>query len=132
MMYLFEVFSKPVAQKQTRWSHGRAYDPSSSDKQALIWQMNPYAPKEPFFGPAEVDIMFYLPIPESTSKSQKRMMIEGAVLPIKKPDVDNLGYMVTNAMKNLFFRDDAQIVDLHLHKRFAEVPKTVIKIIPRG
>jgi Holliday junction resolvase RusA-like endonuclease len=130
-MYLFEIYSKPVPQKQTQWSKWGAYDPSKKDKEALIWQMTPYAPEEAFFGPAEVDLMFYLPIPQSTSKSQRRGMIEGNVLPIKKPDVDNLGYIVTNAMQNLFYRTDSQIVDLHLHKRYAEVPRTVVKVIPR-
>lgn len=128
-MYQFEIFSKPVPQKQTQWCRGKGYDPSSQDKKAIIWQSRPYAPQDVFLGPAEVDLMFYMPIPESTSKVQRRLMLEGMVYPIKRPDVDNLGYLVTNALKELFYRDDAQIVDLHLHKRFAEVPKTVVKIL---
>ena len=131
-MYQFEIYSKPVPQKQTQWGKHGCWDPSKKDKEALIWQMSPYAPETPFFGPAEVDLMFYLPIPVSTSKSARNSMINGIVLPIKKPDVDNLGYIVTNAMQNLFYRTDAQMVDLHLHKRYAEVPRTVVKIIPRG
>lgn len=128
-MYQFEIYSKPVPQKQTQWARGRGYDPSSHDKQAIIWQSRAYAPQEVFLGPAEVDLMFYLPIPQSTSKVQRRMMIDGTIYPIKRPDVDNLGYLVTNALKELFYRDDSQIVDLHLHKRYGEVPKSVVKII---
>jgi Holliday junction resolvase RusA-like endonuclease len=128
-MYLFEIFSKPVPQKQTQWCKTWAYDPSRKDRDSLIWQMKPYAPNEPFFGPTEVDLMFYLPMPKS-SKIQQRMMLDGRILPIKRPDLDNLGYLVTNAMTQLFYNDDSQIVDLHLHKRYAEIPRTVVKIIP--
>ncbi len=56
-------------------------------------------------------------------------MINGSLLPIKRPDIDNLAYMITNAMKGLFYEDDSQIVDLLLHKRYAEETRTVVKVI---
>lgn len=119
---------KPVPQQQTKQSRGRWYDPSIKEKEMIIWQAREFAPKQPFDGPCEVDLMFYMPIPK-TSKIQARNMANGVILPIKRPDIDNLAYLVTNAMKGLFYQDDSQITDLSLHKRYGEQPKTVVKII---
>jgi Holliday junction resolvase RusA-like endonuclease len=128
LMYLFEIHQKPIPQKQTQWGRGKGYDPSKKDKETLIWQIRAYAPIKPIEGPVLVDIMFYMPIPK-TSKIQARNMANGAILPIKRPDVDNLAYLITNAMKGIFYEDDSQIVDLLLHKRYGEQTKTVVKVI---
>lgn len=128
-MLLFEVHLTPRPQKQTRLGKHGAYDPSKTQKQAIQWQIRPYAPKEPLKGPLNVDIVFYLPIPKSTSKTVKTQMLNGIVYPMKRPDIDNLAYIVTNAMKEIVYEDDAQVVDLTLKKRYGETPKTVIKVI---
>ena len=52
------------------------------------------------------------------------------ILPIKRPDVDNLAYLVTNSLKGIVYADDSQVVDLILHKRYGNDPRTVIKVIP--
>jgi Holliday junction resolvase RusA-like endonuclease len=131
-MYLFEIHTKPVPQKQTKWCKNWAYDPSKADRQTVIWQASHYAPETPLLGPVEMDVMFYMPVPKSCSKSERNGMLNGLIYPIKRPDVDNMGYLISNALNELFYKDDSQIVDLHLHKRYAEVPRSVIKIIPLG
>jgi len=128
-MLIFEIHSKPLPQKQTRFGKHRAYDPSKLYKQTIQWQIRPHAPKEPLQGPLTVDMTFYLPIPKGTSNILTKQMINGTSLPYKRPDLDNLAYIVTNAMKELIYHDDSQIVDLILRKRYAQEPKTVIKVI---
>jgi len=108
----------------------RGYDPSSKDREKILWQIRAYAPSEPYGCPLKVDLTFFLPIPISISKVKKRQMINQVILPFKRPDIDNLGYLVTNAMKNILYKDDSQIVDLYMHKRYGEEPRTVVKIIP--
>ena len=125
----FEIYTKAKAQKQTRKSGNHFYDPSKLYKESLIWQMRPYAPTDPWFGPVNLDIVFYMVPPASSSKSRRADMLAHKVVPVVRPDLDNLAYVVTNAMKNLFYRDDSQIVDLNLHKRYGEVPKIAIKLL---
>lgn len=107
-----------------------AYDPSSKAKEQIQWQMRAYAPPEPIRGPVKVDITFYMPIPKSTTKARRRQMINGVILPITRPDLDNLAYLMTNAMKEIIYADDSQIVDQSHHKRYSEDPRTVVKVIP--
>lgn len=133
-MYLFEISGNPIPQKQTKFcmrgSFPHSYDPSSQEKEFIQWQVRPYAPSEPLKGAIEMHITFFMPISKSTSKCQRIQMQNGVILPKKRPDVDNLGYLVTNALKEIVYQDDSQITDLILRKRYSENPRTVVKVIP--
>lgn len=131
-MYLFEIHGAPIPQKQTRFTcengYPRAYDPSSKDKERIQWQIKPYAPKEPLKGPIELSITFFLPIPKSTSSKNRTAMINRVILPCKKPDEDNLAYIVTNALKKIVYEDDSQVCAKHVYKLYGVEPKTVIRV----
>lgn len=133
-MYIFELHGPPIPQQQTRFfkagSGIRTYDPSSKSKTMLQWQMKPYAPRDPLPGALKVDLTFYFPVPKSTSGIKRRQMLNHVICHTKKPDLDNCAYLITNAMKKIFYNDDNQIVDLYIHKRYGEEPKTVVKVIP--
>lgn len=130
-MFLFEISGIPVPQKQTRFTRsGHSYNPSSKDIQQFQWQIRPYAPSEPLVGPVEMHITFYLPIPASTSRIKRIQMMNGVILPTKKPDFDNLAYLVTNALKQIVYSDDSQVTDCIIRKRYSDKPRTVIKVIP--
>ena len=130
-MFQFEIHGDPIPQKQTQFirSTGIAYDPSKKHRTQIQWQTRPHAPKEPLQGPVSVDLWFYFSVPKSTSGIKRRQMLNHVIHHIKKPDGDNCAYLVTNALKGIFYRDDSQIIDLTIHKRYAEVPKTVVRII---
>ena len=38
----------------------------------------------------------------------------------KRPDIDNLAKAVKDALKGIIYKDDSQIVEAHLYKRFGE------------
>lgn len=130
-MFLFEIHGDPIPQQQTRFIRktGIAYDPSKKQKLQLQWQAKPYAPPTPLACPIILDLTFFVSIPKSASKVQQRLMANHSILPSKKPDIDNLAYLITNALKKIFYEDDNQIVDMYLHKRYGEQPRTVVKIM---
>ena len=131
-MFQFEFFGPPVPQKQTRFTCAchkvRCYDPSEKDKKHIQWQVKPFAPSTPITGPVELTIAFFLPIPKGTSSVRRRQMINRIILPDKRPDEDNLAYIVTNALKSLVYLDDSQICAKHVYKVYGEDPKTVIRV----
>lgn len=130
-MLFFEIHLTPKPQKQTQFIARRGYckgiDPSKQDKIQVQWQIRSYAPKDPFEGPLQIDLTFIVPMPKSSGIKTKQML-NGVILPIKRPDIDNLSYLVVNAMKGIIYDDDSQIVDLNLHKRYGEIPKTIVRI----
>ncbi len=133
IMYIFTLHMVPVPQKQTKFScrggFPRAYDPSKKDLQMIQWQIRPYAPIEPLKGPVEVRYTFCMKIPQSTSGIRKRQMANRKIYHITKPDIDNLEYIITNAMKKIVYHDDSQIVRKYSEKYYAEDPKVIIQVI---
>src|SRR5580698_5800912 len=101
-MFQFEIYGTPVAQKQTRFTcpcgKGHCYEPSEKDKKQIQWQIRPFAPEVPIAGPVEVTMAFIMPIPKGVSKAVREQMMNRVILPDKRPDEDNLAYLVTNAM----------------------------------
>lgn len=61
-------------------------------------------------------------IPKSASKKNRQLMIEGKIRPTKCPDWDNFGKIVSDALNQLLYRDDRQVVDGHVRKFYGEVP----------
>jgi Holliday junction resolvase RusA-like endonuclease len=131
-MLIFTIEGVPVPQQQTRFlrKSGIAYDPSKKDKERIQWQLRPHAPSEPLLCAIEMHLTFYLPIPKATSKKMYAQMLNGVILPKKKPDFDNLAYLVTNALKTIVYADDSQVTDCIIRKRYSDRPRTVIQIIP--
>ena len=82
----------------------------------------------PYEGPISVEIWAYRPIPNSFSKARTEEAKRGLIAPATRPDADNYAKLVNDAFNALVFKDDAQIVDLVVHKRYALTARTVITI----
>ena len=57
-------------------------------------------------------------------------MLNRVILPDKKPDADNLAYLVTNALKEIVYDDDKRVCVQHIYKFYGAVSKTVIQVRP--
>ena len=78
--------------------------------------------------PLKVTIIAYYPIVKSTSKKKKQEMLEDLMLPTKKPDIDNIAKSILDALNKLAYRDDTQVVMLHMEKHYAENPRVEVEI----
>ena len=78
----------------------------------------------PFSGPVEVIITFYLVRPKGhygTGKNAGVLKPSSPAYPKTTPDVDKMTRAVFDGLKDGgAFRDDAQVVDLHATKRYAD------------
>lgn len=60
--------------------------------------------------PVQVEIQFFLPRPASAPKKQIAMT--------KRPDIDKIARACLDALTDVVFEDDSQVVNLHLYKRY--------------
>ena len=67
-------------------------------------------------------------VPAAWSAKRRQEALAGTVKPAVKPDVDNLSKTILDALNGVLWRDDAQVVDLHVTKRYAAEPQTVITV----
>lgn len=84
--------------------------------------------KRPLDGAIGLAIRFYLPRPQ-------RMIWKTRPMPEvccdKRPDIDNLAKAIIDGLNGIAFKDDGQIADLHITKKYHAgdgEPKTVIMV----
>lgn len=70
--------------------------------------------------PLVMDIMIHFTPPKAATKKMREDMLSWKLYPMKKPDGSNVLKAVEDALNNVAYRDDVQIVDLHVKKRYAE------------
>lgn len=71
-------------------------------------------------GPLRMIIRAFYKIPKSASRKDKELMEQNIIRPTKKPDVDNIVKVVLDALNDLAYEDDRQIVELYVSKFYAE------------
>lgn len=79
-------------------------------------------------GPIKVEIKAYLMIPKSMSKKNRQLIKANRLFPTKKPDFDNIGKIVCDALNGLAYGDDKQVVDGRVIKLFGEQPRVEVKM----
>lgn len=87
---------------------------------------------KPLEGPLSVCLIAYFEIKKSYSKKKIAAIKNGTVFPTMKPDCDNLGKGILDAMNKIVYNDDSQIVHYTTIKRFAERPYVLIYIGKMG
>lgn len=115
---MIEVRGLPIPQGSTRayvpkgWTHPVI---TSSAKGLKAWrqliadQAQSHAPPELWSGPIGIVLEFRLPKPKSEPKRRRTW-------PDRRPDLDKLSRGAFDALTNVIFRDDSQIVQLHAEK----------------
>ncbi len=80
--------------------------------------------------PVMVELQILLPIPQSKSKKWKAQAVAGQVFPTTKPDMDNVIKAIYDGLNGVVWRDDVQVVDAIVRKRYAETPCVHVRIVP--
>lgn len=78
--------------------------------------------------PLSVLITAVFPVPKSESKKHQQEMLDGAILPIKKPDADNIAKVICDALNGIAYADDSHIVSLMVIKEYGENPGVHVSI----
>ena len=73
-------------------------------------------------------IKAYFQIPKSVSKKKRAEMINGDILPTKKPDADNILKIIADALNGIAYDDDKQVVTAEVQKLYAENGYTEVAI----
>jgi Holliday junction resolvase RusA-like endonuclease len=82
----------------------------------------------PLETPVVVCIYIMFPIPASYSKKRTQDCLDNLERPTKKPDIDNIAKSITDAMNGIAYKDDSQIVSMHLTKVYAQTAGVHINI----
>lgn len=81
-----------------------------------------------FEGAVSVEIALFVTPPASWSQKKQREALAGSVFPTSKPDADNVLKGIMDACNEIVFKDDKQVVDVVISKRYADIARAVVEV----
>lgn len=75
-----------------------------------------------------VSIEAVFPIPASWSKAKRQEALEGKLAHMGKPDWDNVGKIITDALNQVAWNDDSQIISASVIKTYGAEPRVIVRI----
>jgi len=75
-----------------------------------------------------VEIDIDIAVPASWPRRKREQALTGAVHAMGRPDVDNCSKLVLDALNGILWRDDAQICELSVTRRYADAPQATLKV----
>ena len=131
--YEIEIMESITGKQRPRMNTytGKAYTPTKTrNYEYLVRQIfiTKYPKFEPILGKVKMTIIAYFELPKKRSKLQEAEMLAGIITPTKKPDWDNIGKIISDALNKFAFKDDAQITEATIIKKYSITPKVYVKI----
>jgi len=125
-MLHFHIDGDPVPKGRPKFTSIAGFMRTYTPRKTVDYELTVKAAAKAAMGPTDlletpVGVYLYirLPIPKSHSKKRKDACLSGQEKPIKKPDIDNLAKSILDGMNGVIWKDDAQIVSLHVTKVYA-------------
>lgn len=81
-------------------------------------------------GPVMLEMKIFVSVAQSWSKKKTAEALQGVVMPTKKPDADNVLKAICDGINGIVFKDDVQVVNVSLSKRFSETPGVSVRVVP--
>lgn len=81
-------------------------------------------------GPVLVEMKIIVSVAQSWSKKKTAAALVGDVMPTKKPDADNVLKAICDGINGIVFKDDVQVVNVSMSKRFGEKPGVTVRVVP--
>lgn len=129
------ILGEPTAQKRHRTvrvaGFNRNYDPSASDKKDFLSIVQDNAPDKPYDMPLRLIVDAFFTRPKSHFGSGKNAGVLKETAPINhisRPDWDNVGKFISDALNKIYWRDDSVLCEVGVRKRYSENPRIEIKI----
>lgn len=132
----FSIPGKPFGKQRPRvvrrGNFSTAYTPdetiSYENLVKVMYQQAAKGKRFPDDAMLDIRIIAYYGIPKSVSKKKRREMLENKIRPAKKPDWDNIGKIICDALNDVAYRDDASVVYAQVEKFYSENPRVDVTI----
>jgi Holliday junction resolvase RusA-like endonuclease len=129
---IIEVAGKPMGKGRPRFARGTgvAYTPAETRTYENLLRA---AAQDAMNGSPPLDCAVVLhmtatvPVPQSWSKKKQAQALSGALRPTTKPDCDNI-LKLSDALNEVVFRDDKQIVEARITKHYGERPSLRVEV----
>ena len=128
-----EAVGKGRPRVSTIGGHARMFTPTKTANYETLIAMaaqQAMAGRELIGGPVLVEMKIMVSVAASWSKKKTAEALAGDVMPTKKPDADNVLKAICDGINGIVFKDDVQVVNVSLSKRFSETPGVSVRVVP--
>lgn len=86
--------------------------------------------RQPLVGPIALVMRIGYPIPASWPIWRQNAAVSGTLHPIVKPDIDNVLKLWADALLDIAYVDDTQLVRVQVEKQYQRLPLTICTLQP--
>lgn len=126
---IFTIRGEPRGKGRPRFTKtGRVYTPTETAQYESLVGLSyrNSARGYKFTSPVRVTIKAFHKPPKGKSKKVTEDMLNGRILPTKKPDLDNIAKIILDGLNKVAWDDDTQVVEMMVIKRYAEEPLVAV------
>ena len=131
----FEIPGPPVGKGRPRFARRGNFVSTYTDSKTASYEnlvkikaQDAMAGRVAIDGPIYVSIGIFITPPASWSQKKQRLALDGKILPTSKPDIDNVIKGIFDAMNDIVWRDDKQVVSVSAYKLYADVAQTMVSV----
>ena len=131
----FTVYGTPVGKGRPRFRNAgkfvQTYTPEKTANYETLVKLayqQEHGGEPLLTGALHMELLAYFPIPKSTSKKDRALMILGKNWHIKKPDSSNVLKAVEDALNGIAYADDSSICSMTIVKKYSDTPRVEIMI----
>lgn len=134
MKVRFVILGEPKGKQRPRVVSKNGFSRAYTPKQTVMYEnLVRYAYQEQVGAvklepPIEARIKAVFPVPKSTSKKKKALMLDGKILYTKKSDCDNIAKSILDSCNQIAYNDDSGIARLYVEKVYGENPRVEVEL----
>ena len=126
----FSVPGEPVGKARPRFTkNGHAYTPDKTRSYEAIVKLcaiKAMKGKKPLTGAISLSVRAFFPIPKYFTRAIREKALSGELYHQKKPDWDNVGKIISDAMNGVVYSDDAIVARADVVKLYSDNPRVEI------
>lgn len=130
----FEIPGPPVAKQRHRTTKtGHAYTPTKTVNYENLVKM--IAAQEvdktegwQTRGQFALAVVAYFPVPKSWPKARKELALANKIHPTSRPDWDNVGKIVSDALNGIVWHDDSMVVQAATVKAYSDKSRVNVTV----
>lgn len=133
----FTVYGAPFAKQRPRHNRytGVTYTPAATkehERGIAAEFLRQCGKSMPAGSAVKLTVAAFMPIPKSAAKKRREAMLSGEIRPTVKPDWDNIGKLVADALNGVAYDDDKCVVEAVVRKIYSDRPRVEVEVSEVG
>ena len=75
-----------------------------------------------------IEILCYVKVPSSMSRKKAEMAYRGEIVPMRKPDLDNVMKSVLDALNSVVWKDDKDVTKATICRYYSDRPRLSVRV----